>query len=186
MRCLRSARIFRGFALLASFFLFLAAAALPLSAQTAGTGPRYALVIGNNEYEGLNSLRNPVNDARDMAAALKRLGFTVDLRLNADLTQMEEGAVLLSRRLTADKNSLGLFYYAGHGVQSGGVNYLIPSRTAIVEEAFLKTKALSAQALLDLMQDAGNSLNLVFLDACRDNPYSWKRSGARGLSVVGS
>lgn len=157
--------------------------ALPLSAQ-AGSGGRFALVIGNNEYEGLGSLKNPVNDARDIAAALTRLGFKVDLRLNADLSQMEEGAIQLSQRLAADRNSLGLFYYAGHGVQSGGINYLIPSRTAIAAEAFLKTKALSAQLILDLMQGAGNRLNLVFLDACRDNPYAWKRSGTRGLSVV--
>jgi len=165
--------------------LILALAAPTLAAQ-AGSGGRFALVIGNNEYEGLSPLKNPANDAADMAAALKRLGFVVDLRLNADLAQMEEGAVLLSQRLAADRNSLGLFYYAGHGVQSGGINYLIPSRTAIAAEAFLKTKALAAQSLLDLMQGAGNSLNLVFLDACRDNPYSWKRSGTRGLSVVGS
>lgn len=165
--------------------LLLASAAVPLSAQ-AGSGGRFALVIGNNEYEGLNPLKNPVNDARDIAAALTRLDFKVDLRLNADLSQMEEGAVLLSQRLSADRNALGLFYYAGHGVQSGGINYLIPSRTAIAAEAFLKTKALSAQSMLDLMQGAGNSLNLVFLDACRDNPFSWKRSGTRGLSILGT
>ena len=185
MRRLRPSAQSRAFTIVVAL-LILAAAVLPLSAQTAGITPRCALVIGNNEYEGLTSLANPVNDARDMAAALKRLGFTVDLRLNADLTQMEEGAALLSRRLSEDRNALGLFYYAGHGVQSDGINYLVPSRTDIEAEAILKTKAFSIQRLLDLMKDAGNSVNLVFLDACRDNPYSWRRSGVRGLSVVGS
>ncbi len=163
--------------------ILLAFGALPALAQS---GARYALVIGNSEYEGLASLRNPVNDVSDMAAALKRLGFEVDLRTNADLPQMEEGVLRLSQRLATDKQAMGIFYYAGHGVQSQGSNYLIPSRTGIMAEAFLRSKALSAQTVLELMQSAGNNLNLVFLDACRDNPFGWARSGQRGLSVVGN
>ncbi|MFH2116391.1 MAG: caspase family protein, partial [Spirochaetota bacterium] len=157
--------------------------AIPVMAQN---GARYALIIGNSEYESLTSLRNPVNDASDMAAALKRLGFEVDLRTNADLQQMEEGVLRLSQRLATDMQAMGIFYYAGHGVQSQGSNYLIPSRTGIMAEAFLRSKSLSAQTVLELMQGAGNSLNLVFLDACRDNPFGWARSGQRGLSVVGN
>ncbi|MFP3042928.1 caspase family protein, partial [Treponema primitia] len=75
--------------------------------------------------------------------------------------------------------------YAGHGVQSGGENYLIPVDAVIPSEAFLKSKALPVQAALDEIQQAGNSLNVVILDACRDNPFSWARGGGRGLSVVG-
>jgi|GEM_PF-1322060 len=156
-----------------------------LAAQTGG--PRYALVIGNGAYKGgLAQLKNPLNDASDVAAAFKRLGYQVELLIDADEPAMEAAAARLADNLGASAASTGVFYYAGHGVQSQGVNYLIPVDANIPAEAFLKTKALSAQTVLDLMQGAGNKLNLVILDACRDNPFSWSRSTAsRGLSVVG-
>jgi hypothetical protein len=146
--------------------------------------PKFALVIGNSQYDSLGALKNPVNDASDMAAALKRLGFEVDLLTDAELPDMESAVLRLKNRLSISAAATGLFFYAGHGVQSAGVNYLIPVRANISDEAFLKTKALAAQTVLDLMQDAGNTLNLVFLDACRDNPFAWSRGGGRGLSVV--
>jgi formylglycine-generating enzyme required for sulfatase activity len=160
---------------------WLIAQADPASSNTA----RYALVIGNGSYQGLPNLLNPPNDASDVAAAFKRMGFKVELLLNADLSAMETAAARLSENLAGNANSTGVFYFAGHGVQSGGTNFLIPVGTTISAEAFLKTKALSAQTVLELMQGAGNKLNLVILDACRDNPFSWSRSGAsRGLTVV--
>jgi formylglycine-generating enzyme required for sulfatase activity len=165
-----------------TLFLFLAAQPVAMAQE----GPRFALVIGNGDYKGLPNLKNPVNDAIDMEASLTRLGFVVERLVNADLMQMENAIVKLTRNLASSKDSMGLFFYAGHGVQSGGVNYLIPSRTSIVDEAFLKSKAMSAQDLLDMMQHSGNKLNLVFLDACRDNPFGWARGGQRGLSVVGN
>ena len=147
---------------------------------------RYALVIGNSEYEGIPSLNNPVNDAIDMQAALERLGFTVELLTNASQSQMESAVVRLGGRLGSSKQAVGLFYYAGHGIQSStGVNYLIPSRVSIPSEDFLSEKAVSTQAVLNTLNSAGNTLNLVILDACRDNPYGWARSGTRGLAVVG-
>jgi hypothetical protein len=147
---------------------------------------RYALVIGNSEYEGIPSLKNPVNDASDMKAALERLGFTVELLTNASQSQMETAVVRLGGRLGSSKQAVGLFYYAGHGIQaSTGVNYLIPSRVSIPSEDFLSEKAVSTQAVLNTLNRAGNTLNLVILDACRDNPYGWARSGTRGLAVVG-
>ncbi len=147
---------------------------------------RYALVIGNSEYEGIPSLKNPVNDAADMKAALERLGFTVELLTNASQSQMESAVVRLGGRLGSSKQAVGLFYYAGHGIQaSTGVNYLIPSRVSIPSEDFLSEKAVSTQAVLNTLNRAGNTLNLVILDACRDNPYGWARTGTRGLAVVG-
>lgn len=158
-----------------------------LAAASAQVGGRFALVIGNADYGELGKLKNPANDATDVSAALKRIGFNVELLLNADLPQMEEAAVRLSSKLSSDPGSTGLFYFAGHGVQTQkGENYLIPVHTTIAAEAFLKSRALSAQSVLDLMQDAHNKLNLVFLDACRNNPFSWARSASRGLSVVGN
>ncbi len=159
---------------------------LPLLNTTAQDGPRYALVIGNAEYQNLTALKNPVNDAQDLAQALTRLGFTVEVLTNADLQTMERAVVNLSRNLSRDERAVGLFYYAGHGIQSEGINYLIPSQAEIAAEAFLKTKALASQIVLQQMQNAGNALNLVILDACRDNPYSWARGGTRGLTMIGS
>ena len=146
--------------------------------------PRVALVIGNGNYSALGKLANPGNDAADMAAALKGLGFSVTLLQDADLRSMEQGIVRFGNALSASSSSVGFFFYAGHGVQSNGINYLVPASAEIPSEAFLNTKAVALQAVLDTLQQAGNLLNVVVLDACRDNPFSWSRSGTRGLSVV--
>ena len=147
---------------------------------------KYALVIGNGNYANITKLNNPVNDANDMEAALKGLGFTVDKVLNGNLTQMENGIINLKKRLKGAKNSYGFFFYAGHGVQSGGENYLIPVDANIQTENFLRRQSIGVQEMLDELNDAGNELNVVVLDACRDNPFPWKRSGSRGLQVVGN
>jgi hypothetical protein len=158
--------------------------ALPAQAPQVFGNARFALVMGNSQYVGVTSLKNPVNDASDMAAALRRLGFTVELLTDADLPQMETAVVRLGSRLSADHESIGYFFYAGHGVQSAGINYLIPSNTPIVTETFLRSKALSMQAVLDTLSASGNRLNVVVLDACRNNPFGWGRGGARGLTPV--
>jgi uncharacterized caspase-like protein len=134
----------------------------------------------------LGKLANPGNDAADMAEALKSLGFTVTLIKDADLMGMEQGIVRLGNSLSTSKSSIGFFFYAGHGVQSNGINYLIPANAEIPSEAFLNTKAVAVQALMDTLQQSGNKLNVIVLDACRDNPFSWSRSGTRGLTVVSS
>ena len=147
---------------------------------------KHALVIGNSSYKGLSPLKNPVNDATDIASALKNMGYNVELLKNSSLSAMETGVLNLKSRLSVSKHSIGFIYYAGHGIQSNGENFLIPSDADIRDEAFLKTKSLSTQVMMDLLAGAGNKLNVVVLDACRDNPFSWNRSGSRGLSVVGS
>jgi hypothetical protein len=147
---------------------------------------KYALVIGNGAYANITKLNNPVNDANDMEAALKGLGFTVDKVLNGTLEQMESAAIRLKNRLSSSKNSYGFLFYAGHGVQSNGENYLIPVDANIQSESFLRQRAVSVQSMLDELNQAGNSLNVVVLDACRDNPFSWSRSGIRGLQIVGN
>ena len=162
-----------------------------LSAQAANTASnpdevvfKQALIIGNGAYTGLSRLSNPVNDAEDMADALGVLGFTVDKVLNGNLEQMESAVLHFRERLSENKNTYGFFFYAGHGVQSGGENFLIPVDANIPSENFLRNRALSVQSMLDEINDAGNSLNVVVLDACRDNPFGWSRSGTRGLSIV--
>jgi hypothetical protein len=154
-----------------------------------GTGlfaqQKYALVIGNGNYTNFGTLRNPVNDANDVAAALQGLGWTVDKVLNGSLSHMESAAIRLKNRLTeAGNSSYGFFFYAGHGVQMDGVNYLIPSDANILDKNFLRERALSVQIMLGMLNDAKNALNIVVLDACRDFPVAWTKSVDRGLAVI--
>jgi len=145
---------------------------------------KYALVIGNANYVGMSALTNPVNDANDITAVLEHLGFTVDKILNGNLEQMEDAVVRLRDRLSKADNAYGFFFYAGHGIQSGGENYLIPVNANLPTENALRNRAMSVQMLLDDLNDARNTLNVIVLDACRDNPFGWSRSGSRGLTIV--
>jgi formylglycine-generating enzyme required for sulfatase activity len=147
---------------------------------------KYALVIGNGAYAHISRLNNPANDASDMKAALQGLGFTVDAVINGNRVQMQEAVERLKNRLSLSRNSYGFFFYAGHGVQSGGANYLIPVDADIPSESYLPDRSVSLHAMLGDLNQAGNELNIVVLDACRDNPFSWKRGGSRGLNVVGN
>jgi len=148
------------------------------------TQQKYALVIGNGQYTNFGSLRNAVNDANDVAAALQGLGFTVDKVINGNLNQMENAAVKLRNQLSVNKNSYGFFFYAGHGVQWQGENYLIPVDANIPDSDFLRQRAVSVQSILDMLNKTKNSLNIIVLDACRDFPAVWSRSADRGLAVV--
>ena len=145
---------------------------------------RMALVIGNSAYS-TGPLRNPVNDAADMAAALQKLGFEVILKKNATLQEMEEAVFHFADRLK--KGGVGLFYFAGHGVQVNGENYLLPVGANISKETDVKYKAVNANRIMDEMAYANNGLNVVLLDACRDNPFARTfRSTSRGLAIVNS
>jgi len=148
----------------------------------AATEQRIALVIGNSSYSS-DPLKNPVNDATDMAAALQKLGFKVNLKKNANLETMEEAIEDFGNRLK--KGGVGLFYYAGHGVQVNGINYLIPVGAKINKESDIRYKAVDAGRILDEMANANNGLNIVLFDACRDNPFGKSfRSASRGLAIV--
>jgi formylglycine-generating enzyme required for sulfatase activity len=158
---------------------------LPLAAQQNSAPQKYALVIGNGAYASVTRLNNPPNDANDIKTALEDLGFQVDLVLDGSLRQMNDAVRRLSRNLTSP-GSYGFFFYAGHGVQSKGENYLIPVDADIKEEEDLPYEAMNVQRMLDSLQESGNALNMIVLDACRDNPYGFARSGSRGLTVVAS
>jgi len=141
---------------------------------------RTALVIGNGSYKSA-PLRNPVNDAKDIASALRKLGFTVIHKQNATQRDMETSIRKFGERLR--KGGVGLFYYAGHGLQVNGINYIIPLDAEIREETDVKYEAVDARRVLDAMYNAGNDLNIVILDACRDNPLARGfRSGSNGLA----
>jgi len=177
-------RLFHSF--LVVFLAILSSAGL-FAQQNVSAPQKFALVIGNSNYSGISKLTNPVNDANDMAVALQGLGFNVDKVLDGDLEQMENAVTNLKRKLIgASRNSYGFFFYAGHGVQaSDGQNYLIPLQANNIQnETHLRVRAVSLQFVLDSLREAGNELNMIVLDACRDNPFGWNRSGTRGLSLV--
>ncbi|MDQ3819602.1 MAG: caspase family protein [Acidobacteriota bacterium] len=146
-------------------------------------GKRIALVIGNGAYTNAPPLKNPPNDARDMADTLSRLGFSVEHGVDLNQKQMKFMIRQFGQKLKA--GGQGVFYYAGHGVQSKGRNYLIPVDAAIESEADIEDQGVDVQLLLNYMDDAQNGLNIVILDACRTNPFARSmRSAENGLAQV--
>lgn len=143
---------------------------------------RLALVIGNGAYKDA-PLANPVNDAADMAKALEASGFTVIHRENATLKEMH-----LALREFGDKlgrSSTGLFYFAGHGMQVRGRNYLLPVDADIAREDEVAFAALDLGAVMDKLDSAKNPVNIVILDACRNNPFGTRfATSAKGLAQV--
>ena len=166
--------------LLAAGLLVLAAFAC-----TAQAGERrVALVIGNGAYKYNTVLKNPANDAADLAAALRRNGFAVTSLLDAGRVEMERAIRDFGNALK-DPEAVGLFFYSGHGAQAEGQNYLLPVDADIQAADEVAYKAVDAEAVLAKMRSAGNRLNIVVLDACRNNPFPGaSKSGERGLAVV--
>lgn len=143
--------------------------ALASSAPTLTQMPRQALVIGNSRYLGV-PLNNPGNDAQAISETLKTLGFDVTLQLDAGRQGMLNAITDFSRRLAASK-AVGLFYFAGHGVQLAWRNYLIPVDATIKSLNDVPSSAVELNHLLGGLSKAGNPMNVIVLDACRDNPF---------------
>jgi formylglycine-generating enzyme required for sulfatase activity len=146
---------------------------------------RIALVIGNSAYAS-GPLPNPASDAKLIDATLTGLGFHVILRTDANQATMKRAIQDFGASLDkAGSDAVGLFYYAGHGVQLNGRNYLIPVRANIEREGDLEIEAVSADWVIEEMRLARNGLNIVILDACRNNPFTRSmRSANRGLAVM--
>ncbi|CAK0764705.1 hypothetical protein CCP3SC1_430016 [Gammaproteobacteria bacterium] len=166
----------------------LSTAELLISTASAATGDivgekRVALVIGNAAYTS-GPLHNAANDATDIAATLRELGFRVREQINVGQPKMEEAVRGFADDLRGA--TVGLFYFSGHGVQIEGRNYLIPVGAHIEAEDEIRYKALDAGFVLDKMEHAGSKINLVILDACRDNPYarSFRSTAGAGLAGV--
>ena len=142
---------------------------------------RVALVIGNSSYKS-SPLKNPANDAHAMAVSLRRLGFEVDEKTNLSYMEMNKAVDSFGKKLK--NGGVGMFYYAGQGMQVNGANYLIPVDAQIDDENEIKYKALDAGLVLAKMEQFKSGVNLVVLDACRDNPFSRSfRSASKGLAV---
>jgi len=142
-----------------------------------------ALVIGNSQYE-YSQLANPINDATDIANFLKKIGFEVTLK--TDLNQIAMGEAI--RRFTARMSQnpgVGLFYFAGHGAQVDGHNYLLPiDNNKIGDKHDLQSYAVDVDNVLARMEEARSHLNLIILDACRDDPFSGARSRTLGRGLA--
>jgi Caspase domain/TPR repeat/Tetratricopeptide repeat len=150
-------------------------------------GKRIALVIGNSQYRNIPRLDNPMSDAELMANALKSLGF----KLVGDAAQLDLDKSAFDNAVQRFGNDLqgadvGLFYYAGHGVQVRGTNYLIPVNANPTREADADFQMLDAELVLKQMVGAGTKLNVVMLDACRNNPFGVQglRSSSAGLAQM--
>jgi len=176
-------RLFVGIILI----LMLSACQLLQDNSNTDINTRYALVIGNAKYiadPNIRSLKNPVNDAHDMKETLEKVGFKVIYRENVTNRKAMETAVNEFTQQLKQKRGIGLFYYAGHGIQANGENYLIPTKVSIPTQVQLKNKAMAANYVLKNMELAQNVLNIIILDACRDNPLPVRETRGIGTKVV--
>jgi len=156
-----------------------------LSLSQAEAETRVALIIGNSAYQKADlRLPNPANDAAAMARALKAAGFETIVQLNAGRTDFYKALGQFTDKISRDPHAVGLFYYAGHAVQAEGINWLIPVDANITSQADLEPSAFDAARVLKSMSDARNEMNIVILDACRNNPLPKTRGMDRGLARI--
>lgn len=153
--------------------------------QQALAETRVALVVGNSAYSSAPALSNPLNDARDMSAALKAAGFTVVEALDADRRKFDGALRAFADQL--GKADVAVFFYAGHGIQVGQQNYLVPVDAKLERERDLEFEAVQLDFVMRQLEiDREGKTTIVFLDACRDNPFARnlaRSMGTRGTSV---
>jgi len=155
---------------------------LKVSSTNAQAQKRVALVIGNAAYQGAPALRNPVNDAKAMSDALNGLGFEVIEVTNATQKEMNRAITVFGSKLTSD--TAALFFYAGHGLQVRGKNYIIPVDAQIDTEAAIASESVSVDTVLEQLNTS--PVSIVILDACRNNPFerSFRKLGGSGLAQM--
>jgi uncharacterized caspase-like protein len=142
--------------------------------------PRVALIIGNGAYTS-GPLKNAVNDALDVAASLAAKNFEVILVQNGNRNDMRNAIREFSTKI--NNGGVGLFYYSGHGLQVDGTNYLIPISANIEQKAEVDDECVSASSVLRVMEYSKNRINIIILDACRNNPFrSFSRSDEKGIT----
>lgn len=151
--------------------------------MSASAEGRKALVIGNAGYETAQPLANPVRDARDVADALRRVGFSVRLLTDGRLADLTDAVQAFGESLR--EGDTALLYYSGHGIQAQGHNYIVPTNARIAAEQNVRLQAVDVEAILDQMAYAKTAVNIVILDACRNNPFEERmRGGAQGLAQM--
>jgi Caspase domain len=153
------------------------------------SAPRLALVIGNANYAKVGRLANPTQDAGLIADKLKELGFEVTEKADRDLKGLTDDIEDFARRIRErGPETVSLFYYAGHGLESDSVNYLVPVNADIKRKSDVAATSLSVKRVADRLSSAGNQLRILILDACRDNPFpeNVASSGIVGLVPMGA
>ena len=148
---------------------------------------RVALIIGNSGYKDY-PLNNPANDAKKMKETLEAAGFEVTVVLNSSQKNLKTAISNFGNKLSNQKNTVGLFYYAGHGIQANGKNYLVPVDAIINSEADYEINCVNLEVLNDYIERASNQMNIIILDACRNNPFAKKNrsfgtAGGSGLAA---
>lgn len=145
---------------------------------------RIALIIGNSDYANTQKLDNPANDAKLLAASLQTIGFQVDSHTDLEQKKLRRAVSAFARKITnAGPDTMAFFFYAGHGLQVNGTNFLIPVDAQIEAEADVPVEGVSANDIFHTLRAAGAKVNVIVLDACRNNPFkAASRSMSRGLA----
>ena len=156
------------------FFLFICACSLSLQAATSmasgADARKVALVVGNAAYANASPLANPVNDATDVCSALRKLDFIVICKINLSSKREFKDAIFeFTGKL--DERSVALFYFAGHGLQIDGLNYLVPTKAALRTKSDIEDESVQINYLMSELEARRAALNIFVLDACRDNPF---------------
>ena len=165
--------------------LFLLCLSVFLPLVSSGQNKRLALIIGNANYVNTQALANPVNDANSIYFMLDKLGFDLMKFENVNQTEMKRAIDEFGEKLK--KYDVGLFYYAGHGVQVNGTNYLLPVDVNLKSEKDAEYDCIDAGRVLSKFEDSGVKTSIIILDACRNNPFakSWSRSiKSNGLAFM--
>jgi len=149
-----------------TLLLIITLSTIPLTTQAS----RLALIIGNGNYQNVPTLDNPTNDAKDMAAALRKLGFQITIKFNASKRTLKQAVRKFGQSL--NNGDVALFYYSGHGLQSQNSNYLVPPEADIEADDEIEFEGFNVSRALVKMKAANQSgVNIMILDACRDNPF---------------
>jgi hypothetical protein len=169
-------------------FLFLALFLVLAVSVWAQTGNRYALVIGNNNYKnGITALSTPVNDANDVSASLKTLGYETVLKTNTTIADLDDTIEQFLTKLDTNRESEGFFWFAGHGVNVGNKHYLLAVDVDPRNDSSIIRGSYSVDKLVELFDMVKNKANLLVIDACRNDFVPGSRSvSGRGLAVVAS
>ena len=161
---------------------FLLAASIFSAASPAFAADRVALVIGNGLYQKVPALPNPTRDADDIGRALERLNFRVTRLSNADAADMRKAVIDFGR--AAEGSEMAVVYYAGHGMEAGGENWLIPVDAELRADTDVEIEAVSLRSVT-LQVSKARQLGLVILDACRNNPFAAKMQRSLRLPADG-
>ncbi|MFW1586373.1 caspase family protein [Vibrio parahaemolyticus] len=138
-----------------------------------------ALIVGNGDYQNGNTkLKNAVNDANDIAEVLEKLGFSTIKHVDCTIEELDRA--ISSFRDGLNSNDVGLFYFAGHGIQIDGENYITAINSSFIDESAVRYTSYPLNRLIETMDSCSNKTNLIILDACRDNPCesAWTRSAS--------